>query len=103
MASGSTHLYSQNQSSATTIQGSENKSDWRININNVFGVDSSGNLYASAANLTNITVNAANINGTLTADQIDTDNLTVKAANIIGKLTADQINVSNLNVLEHMS
>ena len=97
LASGSTHLYSLDQNSAVSIQSSTEKKDWHININNTFGVDKSGNLYANGSNLKEL--NANNItSGKITATYIDASDLQVKAANITGKLTASQINVGTLDV-----
>lgn len=46
LTSGNTRLYSQNQSNNTSING-HSANNWRININNAFGVDADGAVYAS--------------------------------------------------------
>ena len=54
LSSGSTYLYSTDQTSGTTVGNSGSLKSWRLLVGSQFGVTSDGSLYAGAADITGI-------------------------------------------------
>ena len=77
-----------------TVGTSGARKDWRLLVNNTFGVTTGGGLYATSANISG-EIEATS--GTIGGCTIDANGkLWVPAANITGTLTASQVDVSGI-------
>ena len=90
-------------SSNVTIGNSTARKDWRLLVNNKFGVTKEGNLYASNVDLTGkITATSGSISGSIITSGIDAGNITAGTLNAdrIGanSIDASKINVSSINI-----